>query len=50
MLFLNNLDKLADDIQKDLVLIGATAVEDKLQDQVPQVIADLLRASKKINF
>jgi hypothetical protein len=27
------------------MLIGATAVEDKLQDRVPETIADLIKAS-----
>jgi phospholipid-transporting ATPase len=38
--------KLIDEIEQDLFLLGATAVEDKLQDKVPETIADLLRASK----
>ena len=28
--------------------MGATAVEDKLQDNVPQTIADLIRANIKV--
>lgn len=36
---------IAENIEKDLTLIGCTAVEDKLQDEVPQTIADLLKAS-----
>uniref|UniRef100_A0A5S6PYI7 Phospholipid-transporting ATPase n=1 Tax=Trichuris muris TaxID=70415 RepID=A0A5S6PYI7_TRIMR len=31
-------------IEKDLKLLGATAIEDKLQDGVPETIASLLRA------
>uniref|UniRef100_A0A1B6DN12 Phospholipid-transporting ATPase n=1 Tax=Clastoptera arizonana TaxID=38151 RepID=A0A1B6DN12_9HEMI len=31
-------------IEKDLILLGATAVEDKLQEQVPETIAALLQA------
>ncbi|XP_046673162.1 probable phospholipid-transporting ATPase IA isoform X3 [Homalodisca vitripennis] len=31
-------------IEKDLVLLGATAVEDKLQDKVPETIAALIKA------
>jgi phospholipid-translocating P-type ATPase (flippase) len=34
----------AEEIEKDLCLVGITAVEDKLQDSVPEVIADLSRA------
>merc|ERR1711937_106122 len=33
---------------KDLVIVGATAIEDKLQDGVPQCIADLREASIKL--
>lgn len=32
----------------DLQLIGATGIEDKLQDGVPQTIASLLKANIKI--
>ncbi|XP_054269311.1 probable phospholipid-transporting ATPase IA isoform X3 [Macrosteles quadrilineatus] len=31
-------------IEKDLILLGATAVEDKLQEQVPETIAALMKA------
>ena len=34
----------SDLIEKNLKLIGATAIEDKLQDQVPETIAALLKA------
>lgn len=37
---------LAEGIETDMTLIGCTAVEDRLQDEVPQTIADLLKASK----
>jgi magnesium-transporting ATPase (P-type) len=30
-----NLEKVYDNIERNLVLIGATAVEDRLQDDVP---------------
>jgi len=33
--------KLYDKFERDLVLIGATAVEDRLQDKVPETIYDL---------
>uniref|UniRef100_UPI00358EBCD1 phospholipid-transporting ATPase IC-like n=1 Tax=Myxine glutinosa TaxID=7769 RepID=UPI00358EBCD1 len=35
-------------IEKDLVLLGATAIEDKLQDGVPETIAKLAEAKIKI--
>ena len=34
----------ADLIEKDLFLLGATGIEDKLQDQVPETIAAFLMA------
>ncbi len=37
-----------DSIEKNLTLIGATIVEDKLQDEVPEVIEDLRKAGIKI--
>lgn len=40
------LDEIAEGIETNLTLIGATAVEDRLQDNVPQVIYDLIKASK----
>ncbi|KAI4876349.1 hypothetical protein NFI96_017814 [Prochilodus magdalenae] len=42
------LDAIYEEIEKDLVLIGATAVEDKLQDGVPQTIEQLSKADIKI--
>jgi P-type E1-E2 ATPase len=39
---------LSDKWERELYLIGATAVEDKLQDKVPETIADLLRASNSL--
>lgn len=42
-----HLDELSEKLESDLYLLGATAVEDKLQDQVPETIADLLKASKE---
>ena len=35
-------------IEKDLILLGATAIEDKLQDDVPESIAKLSQANIKI--
>ncbi|XP_036451727.1 phospholipid-transporting ATPase ID [Colossoma macropomum] len=42
------LDAIYEEIEKDLMLIGATAVEDKLQDGVPQTIEQLAKADIKI--
>lgn len=49
---LENREKLVNDafeeIEKDLVLLGASAIEDKLQDGVPETIANLAQAGIKI--
>ena len=37
--------ELIDDFERELFLIGATAVLDRLQDDVPETIRDLIRAS-----
>ena len=37
--------KLVSDIEQNIYLIGATAVLDRLQDEVPETIRDLIRAS-----
>jgi phospholipid-translocating ATPase len=37
-----------DEIERNLVLLGITAVEDKLQEGVPKVIHDLHEADLKI--
>ena len=42
------LDKAAELIEKDLTLLGATAIEDKLQDGVPDTIATLMQAGIKV--
>jgi len=42
------LAQVAEDIEKDMFLLGATAIEDKLQDGVPQTIALLQKANIKI--
>ncbi|XP_072462880.1 phospholipid-transporting ATPase FetA-like isoform X4 [Notamacropus eugenii] len=34
-----------EEIEKDMMLIGATAIEDKLQDGVPETIATLIKAN-----
>jgi phospholipid-transporting ATPase len=44
----DELDKAAELIEKDLILLGATAIEDKLQDGVPDTIATLQSAGIKI--
>uniref|UniRef100_A0A8C0YU89 Phospholipid-transporting ATPase n=1 Tax=Canis lupus familiaris TaxID=9615 RepID=A0A8C0YU89_CANLF len=47
----NREDKISDvyeEIEKDLMLLGATAIEDKLQDGVPETIATLNKAKIKI--
>uniref|UniRef100_A0A8C8HY28 Phospholipid-transporting ATPase n=1 Tax=Oncorhynchus tshawytscha TaxID=74940 RepID=A0A8C8HY28_ONCTS len=42
------LDALYEEIEKGLLLLGSTAVEDKLQDGVPQTIEQLSKADIKI--
>uniref|UniRef100_A0A8R1HVD2 Phospholipid-transporting ATPase n=1 Tax=Caenorhabditis japonica TaxID=281687 RepID=A0A8R1HVD2_CAEJA len=42
------LDAVYEEIEKDMTLIGATAIEDKLQDGVPEAIARLSEANIKI--
>lgn len=37
-----------EDIEQNLVLIGATAIEDKLQDDVPDTIATLAEVRKSM--
>lgn len=41
-------EKASDEMEQGLRLLGATAIEDKLQDGVPETIADLKRAGIKI--
>ncbi|GJJ12412.1 hypothetical protein Clacol_006654 [Clathrus columnatus] len=41
-------EQVSAEIETDLHLLGATAIEDKLQDGVPETIADLKRAGIKI--
>jgi len=38
----------AQELERDLVLIGATAIEDQLQDEVPSTIAYLRQAGIKV--
>ena len=42
------LDKVYSDFEREIVLIGATAVEDRLQDDVPSTIHSLQAAGIKI--
>ncbi|OIT29881.1 PREDICTED: putative phospholipid-transporting ATPase 9 [Nicotiana attenuata] len=42
------IDEITDNIEKDLILLGATAVEDKLQPGVPDCIDKLAQAGIKI--
>jgi phospholipid-translocating ATPase len=42
------IEKVSDEMERGLKLLGATAIEDKLQDGVPEAIADLKRAGIKI--
>uniref|UniRef100_H3DDW4 Phospholipid-transporting ATPase n=1 Tax=Tetraodon nigroviridis TaxID=99883 RepID=H3DDW4_TETNG len=44
----SKLDQLYEEIEKDLLLLGATAIEDKLQDKVPETIELLSKADIKI--
>ncbi|KAL6011004.1 putative phospholipid-transporting ATPase 9 [Asimina triloba] len=41
-------DEVAEEMEKDLILLGATAVEDKLQNGVPECIDKLAQAGIKI--
>ncbi|KAJ3030818.1 hypothetical protein HK097_005578, partial [Rhizophlyctis rosea] len=42
------LDVVAESVERDLVLVGATAIEDKLQEGVPECIATLMDAGLKL--
>eukprot|EP00123_Amoebidium_parasiticum_P014404 comp22485_c0_seq1/m.33915 comp22485_c0_seq1/g.33915 ORF comp22485_c0_seq1/g.33915 comp22485_c0_seq1/m.33915 type:complete len:1183 (-) comp22485_c0_seq1:540-4088(-) len=44
----NKVSAACDKIEKDMFLLGATAIEDKLQDKVPETIANLLEAGIKL--
>ena len=41
-------DKVADLIERSMILMGATAIEDKLQDGVPDCISLLAKAGIKL--
>lgn len=42
------IERVSEKLEQNLILLGATAIEDKLQDGVPETIADLKRAGIKI--
>jgi phospholipid-translocating ATPase len=42
------IEAISDELEHDLRLLGATAIEDKLQEGVPETIADLKLAGIKI--
>lgn len=42
------LDEIAQELESDMQLIGSTAIEDRLQDQVPETIELLARAGMKL--
>jgi phospholipid-translocating ATPase len=42
------IEAVSDELEQDLRLLGATAIEDRLQDGVPETIADLKRAGIRI--
>ncbi|KAF6763652.1 phospholipid-translocating ATPase [Ephemerocybe angulata] len=43
-----HIEEVSDELERDLRLLGATAIEDRLQDGVPETIADLKKAGIKI--
>jgi hypothetical protein len=40
--------KVAEEMEVELFLLGATAVEDRLQDLVPETLADFIKAKIKV--
>jgi len=44
----NKLAELSTEVERDLQLVGAAAIEDKLQDKVPETIANLARANIRL--
>ncbi|KAG8858770.1 hypothetical protein FRB96_004907 [Tulasnella sp. 330] len=44
----DHIERVSDEIEQNLRLLGSTAIEDKLQDGVPETIADLKRAGIKV--
>ena len=41
-------ERVSEEVEQQMLLLGATAIEDKLQDGVPEAIADLKKAGIKI--
>ena len=44
----DEIDKACDEIERDLEILGATALEDKLQEGVPEAIETLHQAGIKL--
>jgi phospholipid-translocating ATPase len=44
----HEIDVVSEEIEQEFYLLGATAIEDKLQDGVPETIADFKRAGIKV--
>jgi phospholipid-translocating ATPase len=42
------IERVSDEAEREMLLLGATAIEDKLQDGVPEAIADIKKAGIKI--
>ena len=42
------IERVSDEVEQQMLLLGATAIEDRLQDGVPEAIADLKKAGIKI--
>lgn len=42
------IERVSEEVEQQMMLLGATAIEDKLQDGVPEAIADLKKAGIKI--
>ena len=42
------LDQVAELVEVNMTLIGCSAVEDRLQDQVPECIRDFIKAEIKV--
>ncbi len=42
------LERAAEEVEVDMTIVGATAIEDKLQDGVPDTIATLAKAGIRI--
>ena len=44
------MEEVADQLERELTLLGATAIEDKLQDGVPETLGNLKRAGIKVSL